>query len=455
MKIAVIGSGIAGLSTAWLLARDTASRHEVVLFEKDARLGGHTNTIDVTLDGITHPVDTGFLVYNDWTYPNLIGLFKALNIDTAASDMSFSVKLMDATRRGRLEWCGSDDLTTAFAQPTNLLRPRFLGMLLDLMRFNREALALARRNDEAAMPGTLGDYLAAKGYGAALRDWYLTPMAACIWSTPLDKVAHFPLAKFLTFCRDHGLLSVNDRPKWRTVKNGAREYVRAITASLPDVRCAQAVTAVKRTAGGLSLTANGRVEPFDQVVLACHSNQARALLDDTFAAQKSALGAIAFQDNVAVVHTDSCLLPDRARAWGAWNFLGWHESVPQPLRERAAGAPVSLSYLINKLQPVPFKRPVIVTMNPLFAPEPSSVLARIPYAHPLFLKHSTDAQRAIRTVQGRDGLWIAGAWTRYGFHEDGVMSGVSIAKALGADIPWASNTPAANDLTTPYPGVDA
>jgi predicted NAD/FAD-binding protein len=455
MRIAVVGSGIAGLTSAWLLACHARGAHEVVLFEKDGRLGGHTNTIEVQVGGLTHPVDTGFLVYNDWTYPNLIALFDALKIETAPSDMSFSVKLMDGEGRGRLEWCGSNDLSTVFAQPANLVRPAFLGMLWDLLRFNREALALARCGDESRMQGTLDEFLAHRDYGRALRDWYLAPMAACIWSTPLDKIGGFPLAKFLAFCRDHGLLAINDRPRWRTVRNGARRYVDAMAAALPDVRLAQAVTRVQKTAAGLALTAQGQTQCFDHVVLACHSDQAFGILDAQFEAQRRALGGIAYQKNVAIVHTDRRLLPDRKRAWGAWNYLGWDASAPRELRGQAAGAPVSLSYLINKLQPVPFRQPVIVTMNPLIAPDPAQVLATIPYEHPLFLKQSSQAQRAVRAVQGRDGVWLAGAWTRYGFHEDGVMAGVAIAKALGAAIPWKTNTPAAHDLQSAYPGVDA
>ncbi|MBL8514435.1 MAG: FAD-dependent oxidoreductase [Betaproteobacteria bacterium] len=454
MKIAVIGSGIAGLSAAWLLARHSAQAHQVTLFEKDSRLGGHTHTIDVTVDGLTHAVDTGFLVYNDWTYPNLIALFEQLNIETAASDMSFSIKLMDDAGRGRLEWCGSDELSTVWAQPSNFVKPAFAGMLLDLLRFNRQAQQLTS-GDASALTGTLGEFLDRNRYGRGFREWYLKPMAACIWSTPLDRVTGFPLEKFLVFCKNHGLISVNDRPKWRTVKGGARHYVNAIAGQLPDVRLNAAVTRVAALEHGLEITTAQGAERFDHAILACHTDQAARILDGGFAAQCEALSAIAYQANTAIVHTDRRLLPDRPRAWGAWNYLGWHSSASAARQTALRSAPVSLSYLINKLQPLPFKSPVIVTMNPLIDPKPGTVLKTVEYDHPLFLKQSVDAQRAIRRVQGQGNVWFAGAWTRYGFHEDGVMSGVAVARALGAHIPWQTQTPAANDLTTPYPGVDA
>ena len=454
MKIAVIGSGIAGLSAAWLLARHAHGAHQVGLYEKDTRLGGHTHTIDVTVDGIDHPIDTGFLVYNDWTYPNLIALFDELKIETAPSDMSFSIKMMDDAERGRLEWCGSDELSTVWAQPSNLVKPAFLGMLRDLLRFNRQAQQLTG-GESFQLSGTLGEFLDEHGYGAAFREWYLEPMAACIWSTPLDRVAGFPLEKFLLFCKNHGLISVNDRPKWRTVKGGARHYVNAIAAQLPDVRLNAAVQRVTPVGGQLEVVTSKGAERFDHVVMACHTDQASNIMGEAFTAQREALSGIAYQANTAIVHTDRRLLPDRPRAWGAWNYLGWHPAANAAKRNALRGAPVSLSYLINKLQPLPFRSPVIVTMNPLIDPKPETVLKTIAYDHPLFLKQSVDTQRAVRRVQGRDNLWFAGAWTRYGFHEDGVMSGVAVARALGASIPWPTNTPAANDLSSHYPGVDA
>lgn len=455
MKIAVIGSGISGISCAWLLARHAGGAHQVTLFEQNDYLGGHTNTIDVTLDGISHPVDTGFLVYNDWTYPNLIAMFKHIGIDSAPSDMSFGIKLLDGAGRGKLEWCGSNDIRTVFAQPTNLFRPAFLGMLKDLLRFNREATALADRakTGAAELPGTLGQYLDANGYGMAFRDWYLKPMAACIWSTPTQKIDEFPLATFINFCRNHGLVSVNDRPQWRTVKGGTRSYILRLAAELSDIRLNARISHIDRADTGVAIHADSGIAHYDHIVFACHTDQALSLLGDRHDAAAAILEAVPYQPNVAILHTDTRLLPDRPRAWAAWNYMAWHPDAAGERRD--AGTPVSLSYLINRLQPLPFKTPVIVTMNPLIAPDPAKVIKTIQYEHPAFLAGSAVAKRQLRAVQGQRNTWYAGAWTRYGFHEDGLMSGIAVAKALGATIPWATNVPAANDLAMPYPGVDA
>ncbi|MBI3716341.1 MAG: FAD-dependent oxidoreductase [Betaproteobacteria bacterium] len=451
MKIAVIGSGIAGLSCAWLLSRPAPNRPAVTLFERAATLGGHTNTVDVTLAGVTHPVDTGFLVLNDWTYPNLNAMFSHLGVALAPSDMSFGVKLLDAENRSRLEWCGSDSWASVFAQPANLLRPAFWGMLRDLLRFNREAVALVDR--AADLTGTLGAYLDANRYGQAFRDWYLKPMAACIWSTPTQRIDAFPLATFLVFCRNHGLLSVNQRPQWRTVQGGARTYVEKLAASIADIRLQAGLTGVSRDARSVTLyTATGS-EKFDHVVFACHTDQALALLRDAQPDERDILGAIPYLANTAVLHTDARLLPDRPRAWAAWNYTARSDAAGRTIQSGAS--PVSLSYLINRLQSLPFKTPVIVTMNPLVAPDPAKVIQTMQYDHPVFLPASVIAKRQLRSLQGRQGTWFAGAWTRYGFHEDGLMSGIAIAKALGATIPWATAVPAANDLSTAYPGVDA
>ncbi len=453
MKIAVIGSGIAGLSCAWLLAKYAGQGNQLTLFEQNDYLGGHTNTIDVTVDGIRHPVDTGFLVFNDWTYPNLIALFKHIGVEDAPSDMSFSVKLTNPAGSSKLEWSGSN-LATVFAQPANLLNPGFWGMLRDIVRFNREASALAA--NRASMPGTVGQYLAANGYGANFRNWYLAPMAACIWSTPTQKIDDFPLATFLTFCHNHGLLSVSHRPQWRTVKGGARSYVKKLAAELPDVRLNAGVSRVLRQGAAVLVTAAGQTESFDQIVFACHSDQALKLLGDASEAELRVLAAIPYQPNIAIVHTDQHLLPQRRQAWAAWNyhapFIGSNSKSDDASLDDSKG--VSLSYLINRLQPLPFKSPVIVTMNPLLSPRPETVIKTIAYDHPVFLADSIVAKRGLRTLQGERNTWYAGAWTRYGFHEDGLMSGIAVAQALGAKVPWATNVPAANDLARPYPGVD-
>lgn len=449
-RIAVIGGGIAGLSTAWLLSAHSGDvRNRVTLFEKNDTLGGHTNTVDVEVGGHSFAVDTGFLVCNDWTYPNLLPMFAHLGVETVASDMSFGIKLTDRAGQSRIEWCGSDDLSTTFAQPSNLFRPRFLGMLRDLLRFNREATHLA--DSGVPMPGTLGQYLDRHRYGRAFRDWYLVPMAACIWSTPTQQINDFPLATFITFCRNHGLISVNDRPQWRTVKGGARQYVEKMRAHFEDVRLSARIHAVKRDANGVEIVSERGSERFDEVVFACHSDQALALLTDARDAEQRVLGQIPYQPNVAVLHTDQRLLPLRRRAWAAWNY---HAYLDHAARDNAA--PVSLTYLLNKLQPLPVPpiTPVMVTMNPLTTIDPAKVIRTISYEHPVFLAESAAAKRELRQLQGKNHTWFAGAWTRYGFHEDGLMSGIAVARALGATIPWATNTPCADDLDTVYPGVD-
>ena len=331
MKIAVVGGGISGLSCAWLLSAHHPAREQlsVTLFEKNDYLGGHTNTVDANVDGQTYPVDTGFLVCNDWTYPNLLPMFAHLGVETAPSDMSFGIKLTDAAFNSRLEWCGSDDLSTTFAQPTNLFRPRFLRMLNDLLRFNREATRLA--DSSAHMPGTLGEYLDRHGYSRAFRDWYLVPMAACIWSTPTKCIDEFPLATFITFCRNHGLISVNNRPQWRTVKGGARTYVRKMATALKDVRLNASIQSITRhtaadgKAAGVTIRTAAGDEHFDQVVMACHSDQALRLLSDAHAQEQEVLAQIPYQDNLAVLHTDVAVLPTRRRAWAAWNYHALYE----------------------------------------------------------------------------------------------------------------------------------
>jgi predicted NAD/FAD-binding protein len=401
------------------------------------------------LDGISYPVDTGFLVFNDWTYPNLISLFRNIEVETAPSEMSFSVKLTDPSGESKIEWSG-ESLATVFSQPSNLVRPRFWGMLRDIVRFNREATLLA--SSRSSMAGTVGQYLAANGYGNAFRNWYLAPMAACIWSTPTKKIDDFPLGTFLMFCHNHGLLSISNRPQWRTVAGGARTYARKLAASLPDIRLNAAVTRVMRSDKEIFITAGGQTEPFDQVVLACHTDQALRLLGDASETELRILSAIPYQPNVAVVHTDARLLPRRKRAWAAWNYQG--EFTGTASEEARNDGAVSLSYLINRLQPLPFTSPVIVSMNPLFPPNPDTVIKTIHYDHPVFLPDSVVAKRGLRSLQGERRTWYAGAWTRYGFHEDGLMSGIAVAKALGATIPWHTDVPAANDLRTPYPGID-
>lgn len=417
-RIAVVGAGIAGLSAAWLLSRV----YDVTLFEANNYLGGHSHTVDVTLEGVTAPVDTGFLVFNDRTYPNLIALFDHLGIASCASDMSFSVRIAAEN----IEWAGSN-LAAVFAQRRNLLRPRFWGMLSDILRFNREATAIAQ--GKGSFAATLGEFLAAGAYGRAFRDWYLLPMAGAIWSCPAATMLDYPARTFFAFCANHGLLQVSDRPQWRTVIGGARTYVDRLAAEIGDVRINTAVAAVSRGQAGATLTlAGGDTQQFDAVVLACHSDQALRLLGDADAAERTVLGAIRYQDNRVVLHTDERFLPRSRAAWSAWNYHA-HDSAGQT-------QPVGVSYLINQLQPLPFRQPVIVTLNPGEEPRPETVIDRYSYAHPVFDQVGIAAQARLPQLQGRRNTWFCGAWAGYGFHEDGLKAGMAVAAGLGVAAPW-------------------
>lgn len=426
-RIAVVGSGISGLAAAWLLSQ----KHEVTLFEAAERLGGHTNTVDVTLDGVTHPVDTGFLVYNTQTYPQLTALFAHLGVGSFETEMSFAVSLESPS----LEWSGSS-LATVFGQRRNLLRPAFWRMLADIVRFNRESVAWLDAHPDDGR--TLRDFLAAGGYSPAFAEWYLLPMAAAIWSCPSGQMLDYPLATFVRFCRNHGLLQIFDRPLWRTVAGGGREYVNRLAARLDDIRLGTPVRRVFRHAGGVRVATDREVLPFDQVVFACHSDQARALLAESATPEEARLlSAIRYEANRAVLHSDSALLPRRRALWSAWNYLSAGE-------DGDGRQPVSVSYLINRLQPLPFATPVVVTLNPRREPAPDKVIAEFDYAHPLFDGPAIAAQRRLGEIMGQGGVWFCGAWNGYGFHEDGLKSALRVANAMGCRAPWqgAAETPA-------------
>ena len=420
-RVAVVGSGIAGLSVAHSLAGEA----QVTLFEAGDYFGGHTHTVDVTLNGVTHGVDTGFLVLNERTYPKLLRLFAELDVEIAPSDMSFSVRLPDTG----LEWSGSD-LNSVFSQRRNLLRPRFWRMLADVLRFNRVATAIAASSDEAELEQPIGEFLTQQRFSAEFRDWYFLPMIGCIWSCPTDQMLRFPIATMIRFCHNHGLLQVANRPQWFTVRGGAKHYVEKMLKRIPDARLHTPVRGVRRAppgsgSAGVFVTTDHGTERFDDLVLACHSDQSLALLSDASAAERAVLGAIRYHRNRAVLHTDTSVLPRRKLAWAAWNY----ERASDSSREQAG---VCLHYLINRLQPLPFTQPVLVSLNPLTEPRADTVHGEFDYAHPVFDAAAIAAQRRLPELQGRAHTWFCGAWTRYGFHEDGLMSGLAVCDGLRA-----------------------
>ncbi len=423
MRIAVVGAGISGLSCAWRLA----ATHQVTLFEAGDYFGGHTHTVDVTVDGVTHPVDTGFLVFNHKTYPELTRLFEGLGVATVASEMTFSVKA--ARGRGALEWAGTD-LDAVFAQRQNLANPRFLRMLIDIVRFNRLATRLATA--PSARAESLDQFLRRHHFSRAFRHWYLLPMAAAIWSCPTKTMLAFPVGTFANFCHNHGLLQVTDRPQWYTVKNGAREYVRKLLHALDDTRLGAAVTGIRRLAGQgaqkIEVSTSRSTELFDHVVLATHSDQALAMLQDASSEERRLLEAVRYQPNHAVLHTDASVLPKHQKAWAAWNYQAVAKA-PHP-NEDEISRDVCVHYLINKLQPVPFNRPVIVTLNPVSPIRAANVLERFEYSHPVFDQAAIDAQERLPALQGIRNTWFCGAWTGYGFHEDGLRSGLNVANLI-------------------------
>jgi predicted NAD/FAD-binding protein len=431
-RVAVVGSGAAGLTAAWALNRVPGVH--VTLLEREARCGGHAHTVDVTLPGphgpVTHGVDTGFLVCNERTYPGLLSLFDRLGIDPAPSDMSFSVQAPQGLdgRSARLEWSGSN-LDTVFAQRRNLASPAFWGMLRQILRFNRLSTRLAERGDDAALAEPLAEFLARHGFDAAFRHGYLLPMIACIWSCPTDQMLRFPVGTLIRFCHNHGLLQVANRPRWFTVPGGSRRYVQAIVKGLPEVHTRCPVQAVLRDGDGVELVSAAGVQRFDAVVLACHAPQALGLLGHgASAAEREVLSGLRTQPNEAVLHTDATLMPQQRKAWAAWNY----ERGDQGDRR------VCLHYWINRLQPLPFTQPVLVSLNPIRPPRPDTVLGRFQYDHPVFDLAAIAAQRRLNGLQGLQRTWFAGAWTGYGFHEDALQAGWRAARDVLAQLPSLS-----------------
>lgn len=404
-KIAVIGSGISGVSAAYYLNK---LGYEVSLFEAGNYFGGHTNTIELKIDGVMNPIDTGFLVHNNRTYPNLIEFFSELKIETHSSEMSFSVmKVSD-----KIMWAGTN-IMTVFAQFKNVFSPKFYLFLKEVLHFNKHShIYLSESQKKLDM--TLGQLLKEKGYSQSFQDWYLLPMGGCIWSSPTNEMLDFPAYTFLTFCTNHGLLQISDRPQWKTVVNGCQTYVKKALLNIHKKYLEEPVLSVESQSGKWKLTTSQREENFDYCFFCTHPPATLKILKINDSEITDCLTKFKFQKNQAVLHFDESVLPPKKMAWSSWNYLS--------VQSKDIHDAVSVSYLINKLQPLSTKKPVIVTLNPVTEIAKDKIAKVIHYEHPLFTNEAINAQRKIKLIQGKGGIYFSGAWMRYGFHEDGILS---------------------------------
>ncbi len=425
MKIAVVGSGIAGMGAAYAL-KDI---HDVTLFEASDRFGGHANTVDAEFGDTAVPVDTGFIVYNYRNYPNLTGLFEHLGVPTKWSDMSFGLSV----KGGRVEYA-CDNLDQLFAQRRNLFNPSHIMGLMQILRFNREAPA---QMDSGAMEGlSLGAWLEREGYSRWFRDCFVLPFGGAIWSTPTRDMLEFPAENFVSFFRNHDLMNgMEPMQRWRTVDGGSREYVSRLIAGLGDRAKRNArVVEITRGAAPTLRFSDGSTAVFDEVILACHGPQAAALIAGKDPQECDILGQFQTSQNRAVLHSDAASMPRRRKVWSSWNFLsgGGEADLDRP-------APVT--YWMNRLQGIDERYPLFVSLNPSNEIDPAKIHAEFDYAHPMFNVGAFAAQKDIAAIQGRGGLWYAGAWLGYGFHEDGLQAGLKVAVALGAAPEWAKALP--------------
>ena len=423
--IGVVGGGIGGLGAAWLLDR----RYRVTLLERNRTLGGHTNTLMVEHSRGSFPVDTGFMVFNERNYPNLCKLFQHLEVSSYPTCMSFSASL----EGGRLEYAGTD-LNGLFGQRTNLLRPAFLRMLADILRFNVAAKAFQARASGNDL--TLGEFLERGRYSESFVGHYLLPMAAAIWSCPTEQMRAFPFLSFARFFNNHGLLDLRDRPQWRTVVGGARSYVERMLAGMgAEVRTRCRVQRVRRLQDEVEVEVEGGERlRFDAVVFGCHGDEALALIEGPTDLERELLGAFRYQPNRVYVHSDADLMPRRRRVWSSWNYLRGAGEDPN--------GPVTVTYWMNRLQRLPTERDIFVSLNPVRPPRPELVIARFDYDHPVFDARAIAAQPQMHRIQGRDRLWFAGAYLGHGFHEDGLRAALEVAGALGVQPPWVARSEA-------------
>ncbi len=442
MKIAIVGSGIAGLAAAYGLHR----HHDITVFEADTRIGGHSHTVDVP-DGYGHnvAVDTGFIVYNTHNYPNLVKLFDETHVASEESDMSFAVSIGG----GKTEYLGEP--AGMFAQKRNVLRPSHWVMIRDIMRFYKNAPAL-KQNAESKRK-TIRQVLDEGHYSNAFRYRHILPMAAAIWSMPVERVNEFPAEALISFFDNHQLFEMDllARPVWRTVTGGSREYVKKVTSGFHDRLFTQSpVIKAERTPAGVRLTLGGQVQTnaiFDEVIFACHPDQTLAILEaDADPEERAVLAGVKYEQNTAVLHSDLSHMPRRRKAWASWNYMAAREASSE-----ATLSPVALTYWMNRLQNLDTKEPLLVTLNPLSRPDPALTYGTFTYAHPQFSRAALDAQQALKSIQGRNRLWYCGAWCGHGFHEDGAASGLAVSSALGAPPSWTSTitemSPAAHNAT--------
>ena len=420
MKIAIVGGGIGGISTAWLLS----PTHDVDVFEAEPQLGGHTRTIDVDCGRGPFPIDTGFQVFNRRTYPNLTRFLEHLGIDAVDADMSFSVQVRDAG----IEWSGTS-LDTVFAQRKNIANPRFLRMLTDVLRLSHDADRLMA--DPTVAELTVGQLMIREGFSSEFTDWYLIPMGDAIWSMPPGDMLDYPASTFLRFCDNHGLLHILGKPMWLSVPGGARRYVEAAARTFSgEVFEGEPVESVTRTATGVSVSTANRTREFDAVVLATHPPQTAEILGDGMTEpERGVLTKFKYWPNDVVIHTDESFMPHSLRAWASWNWYSESSDMTKAM--------LMLTYRMNSLQQVPPGTPTVMeTLNRDRQPAEGSVLAELSFQHPMYSHAAIAAQEGVPAIQGVDRIWYAGAWTRYGFHEDGLLSGVRVAEALGASVPW-------------------
>jgi uncharacterized protein len=430
MRVAVIGTGIAGNAAAWTLSK----RYPVTVYDRELRPGGHSHTVTIDYDGTEMPVDIGFIVYNQHNYPGLTALFDHLGVETIESCMSFSV----TADNGRFEWKGGGDnwIDTAkglFAQPKNILSKSYLWMLRDILTFNQQSVADHKAGKLKGL--TLGEYFRRNHFSPRLLTDYLAPMGAAIWSAPTREMLDFPAENFVAFFSNHRLLQY-DRPVWRSVKGGSQRYVEKLTAAFREqLRLGCAVTSVERTTHGVVVhDSHGRSDAYDHVVIASHSDQALAMLSDADDQERAILGAIGYAPNTVYLHRDERLMPKRKRAWASWNFLRWQ-------REQTMANDVAVTYWMNPLQDIDADKPLFVSLNPPFAPAEQLTFGQYHCEHPQFNRGAFAAQKRLHEIQGQRHTWFCGAWTGYGFHEDGLRSGLEVAEALGAYPPW-HNMPA-------------